>query len=381
MSGTISDDDLGFGGTSQGTEPNYLAALGRISGKALADNLERNGVNLTFRNGEVDPDLLFLDVTNKRIGINREDPNLTLEIVGTSKVSENMNVTGTSAKLSNIIFGTNGTISTQVGPINIIPAGSDPYIQYGKVLTDDLEINDNYIRSKVTNEPIEMFAHGTGIVDIMSTTVVTGNLEVTQNIQADGDVRFDGQFIIGDSPLDTVAVQTDFTQSIVPGTNAAYDLGTLTKRWGNINLTSIQQVSTININNAYVGQALISGNQISNVLNNQNIVFDTNGAGKISLESFDITDSEIVNTSLSTTLLTSTGIGYFRVDDTNAIVIPVGSDRQREFTEIGETRWNRDRGYLECFDGNIYQVASGGGAVVTPSLMEEFGDLYALMLG
>jgi len=391
MSGTISDDDFGFGGSSQGTESNYLAALGRISGKALADNLERNGINLTFRNGSGDPDLLFLDVTNKRIGVNREDPSLTLEIIGTSKVTENVNVNGTSAKISNIIFGTNGTVSTQVGPINIIPAGSDPYIQYGKVLTDDLEINNNYIRANITNQPIEMFAHGTGIVDIGSSTTVTGNLQVVRiselepllsgNIQVNGNVQFNGQFVIGDSPLDTVAVQTDFTQSIIPGVTLTYDLGALNKRWRDIHFLSLQGVSNINVNNAYIGQVLISGNQISNVVDNTDIIFDAGGAGTLSLEDFDIRDSEIINIAGTNTILESTGIGYFKIDDTNAIIIPVGSDRQRAYTEIGETRWNTDRGYLECFDGNVYQVASGGGAVVTPKLMEEFGDLYALMLG
>ena len=52
----------------------YVSALGRISGKLLSENLERQGVDLTFRNEQYDPDLLYLDVTNMRIGIEGAPP-------------------------------------------------------------------------------------------------------------------------------------------------------------------------------------------------------------------------------------------------------------------------------------------------------------------
>ena len=388
MSGPISDDDLGFGGASLGTEPSYLAALGRISGKALADNLLRNGIDLEISNTGVGTSLLYLDVTNKRIGVNYLNPALTFQVTGSGKVTEDFNVNGTSAKLNNIIFQTNGTITTQVGPINIVPAGADPVINYDRVLTDDLDINTTYIAATKTNEPIELWASGTGIIDIQSSTAITGNLEIiktgdeTGNIIAGGTVQLNGQFIVGDTPLDTVAVQTDFTQSIIPGDNVTYDFGTITKKWRSVYLTGVPGVQNVNTSNVYVGESLLSGNQITSVFTNADMIFNTSGTGSIDLESFRITDSTIRNTVPNTiTQVNSTGNGYWRVDGTNAILIPSGSDGQRGYTEIGETRWNADRGYLECFDGSIYLVATGGGAVVTPALMEEFGDLYALMLG
>jgi hypothetical protein len=101
----------------------------------------------------------------------------------------------------------------------------------------------------------------------------------------------------------------------------------------------------------------------------------------ILLGDFTITDSTIVNTLPANTQLFSTGTGYYQINDTSAMLIPTGTDGQRPYSEVGETRWNSDRGYLECYDGNIYLIATGGGAVVSEGLMEEFGDLYALMLG
>jgi hypothetical protein len=388
MTGPISDDDLGFGGSSQGTEPNYLASLGRISGKALADNLVRNGVDLEVSNNGVGTSLLYLDVTNKRIGVAKglPDSGIALQVVGSGKIDEDFKVNGTSAKISNIIFQTNGTVTTQVGPINIVPSGPNPYVTYGKVLSDSLEINDNYIRAMVTNQPIELSASGTGIVEIqssiLSSTAVNGNVEVIGNIESNGNVQLNGQFIVGDTIFDTVEVKTDFTQSIIPGDNNLYDFGTNTKRWANVYFNNIPGVQNVNASNVYIGETLFSGNQITSVLSNSDIIFNTSGTGVIDLENFKINGSTITNTVRNSIIdLNSTGTGYWQINGTNAIQIPSGSDGQRPFSEIGETRWNRDRGYLECFDGNVYLVATGGGAVVTEALMEEFGDLYALMLG
>ena len=49
-------------------------AIGRISGPLLKANLVRNGVDLTFRNGATDPDILYVDVNNARIGVNNSAP-------------------------------------------------------------------------------------------------------------------------------------------------------------------------------------------------------------------------------------------------------------------------------------------------------------------
>ena len=53
--------------------------LGRISGKLLSANLERDGIDLTFRNNPLDADLLYLDVNNLRVGIN-QTPGFDLHI-------------------------------------------------------------------------------------------------------------------------------------------------------------------------------------------------------------------------------------------------------------------------------------------------------------
>ena len=63
-------------------------AVGRISGPLLKSNLIRNGIDLAF-----DTDLLYLDVNNKRIGINTSNPQYALDVSGTTRTT-NLVVTG-----------------------------------------------------------------------------------------------------------------------------------------------------------------------------------------------------------------------------------------------------------------------------------------------
>jgi hypothetical protein len=92
----------------------------------------------------------------------------------------------------------------------------------------------------------------------------------------------------------------------------------------------------------------------------------------------DITN--LLNTPL--TFSSTAGIGYLRFMDTNGFVIPSGDNSQRRVSpEVGETRWNTDEGYLECYDGTVWSVSTGGGIEVDVPIMEDLGHVYTLMLG
>lgn len=93
--------------------------------------------------------------------------------------------------------------------------------------------------------------------------------------------------------------------------------------------------------------------------------------------------SEILNLNATTPVqFASTGAGYLRFMGTNAVLIPAGDDASRPSSpEIGDTRWNTDQQYLECFDGSVYVISTGGGEEVTEELMEDLGNVYSLILG
>jgi len=71
-------------------------AIGRISGSVLKSNLTRNGTDLAF-----ETNLLYLDVTNSRIGIGTSSPSTTLDVNGT--------ITGTTVTAGTLTASGTGT--------------------------------------------------------------------------------------------------------------------------------------------------------------------------------------------------------------------------------------------------------------------------------
>ncbi len=359
----------------------YIAQLGRISGALLNANLLRNGDDLTFRNGPTDDDLLYLDVNNGRVGINSNPPTVELDVTGFANISGDVIVDGTRAILDNVVINTNGSFSTTVGPLIIAPTGPDAYVEYGRVLNTDLEIKDNFVTTLNSNQNLELDTSGTGKVVIQSSAEIGGNLAVTGNILSTGTVRLDGAFFIGDSPIDTVTITPDFTQSIIPGDDISYDFGTAIKRWNELFVFDLDNVTNTSTSSVIISdQTLYTGNTISTIQSNENLLL-TADSGTVQLESITINQGVITNLLNSNLVINHTGNGYLEITDTSAIGIPVGDTSQRSGTEVGETRWNNQLGYLECFDGTVWQVATGGGTVITPAVMEELGNVYTLIFG
>ena len=56
-------------------------------------------------------------------------------------------------------------------------------------------------------------------------------------------------------------------------------------------------------------------------------------------------------------------------------------NQRRASPEEGETRWNTDLEYVECYDGTVWQLSTGGGATISVPVMQDLGNVYSLMLG
>jgi hypothetical protein len=380
MAKIIGGDGIG-GSIPFGGEPAEVAQLGRIGGKLLSADLSRNGVDLSFRNGANDEDILYIDVTNNRIGVNTDAPTESLDVSGSMFVGNDLTAIGTNAILGNIIVNSNNTWSSTVGPIEIAPTGPDAFVEYGDISAANIRLKDNFIEATDIDGNLQLDSIGTGVVTLLNNTDITGNLSVAQNIRSQNNVTLAGQLIIGDSPIDTVTINTDFTQDILPGADDLYDLGAIDKNWGTVFLDGSIFTDNTNIQQLLISdQVSFSNNTVTSILSNDTLLINSS-TGVIELESLQIQSNTITNMLDIPLVLGNTGIGYVKFTDDNAMRIPVGDNSQRPFGEIGETRWNTEVGYLECFDGNVYQVATGGGVVVTPAVMQELGELYSLILG
>lgn len=309
MSGPLGEDDIG-GIESGGSESAYVAQLGRISGKLLQPNLTRSA-NLSFRNGPSDPDLLYLDVTSQRIGINVDAPTRDLDSPGYTKVSGNVIVNGVKATIDNIIIGTDNIFRTTVGPISVETADPNTKFYHGQLLTDELDFNGQSIKSLNTNQSIILSPSGTGKVELLANTTVTGNVEVTGNIRGRQSVQLNGQLIVGDTAIDTIAINTDFRQGLIPGANNTYDLGSPSKKWDRIQLYGIDNVNSFVADGFTVSEqlrAIGSTNTISSIQSNDSVRLIAD-SGNIYLESFKIEDVTYYKVISSGTFLENDGFG------------------------------------------------------------------------
>ena len=186
-------------------------AIGRISGPLLAKNLLRDGVDLA-----VETDLLYLDVTNGRIGIRKTNPSYELDVNGTINAANLRSVytgpgtgTGTIGKL----FISSGTVSTTVGPLTIRPSGNES-------------------------------------INLVGDTNVTGSLHATGNITADGNI------VLGNSTsTDTVTFASEIKSNLIPAESSSFSLGSAERTWldayiDNLVTNKISSAGNISINPA-----------------------------------------------------------------------------------------------------------------------------------
>ena len=309
MSGPLGEDDIG-GIESGGSESAYVAQLGRISGKLLQPNLTRSS-NLSVRNGPSDADLLVVDVINQRIGFNAAAPTRDLDSPGYSKVTGDVIVNGVKATIDNIIIGTDNIFRTTVGPISVETSNPNTKFYHGQLLTDELDFNGQSIKGLNSNQSIVLSASGTGKVELLANTVVTGNVEVTGNIRGRQYVQLNGQLIVGDNAVDTIAINTDFRQGLIPGAANTYDLGSSSKKWDRIQLYGIDNVNSFVADGFTVSDQLRAigiTNTISSMQSNDDVRLIAD-SGNIYLESFKIEDITYYDIASIGTFLEDDGFG------------------------------------------------------------------------
>jgi hypothetical protein len=364
-----------------------MSQLGRIGGQVLTDNLLRAGIDLAF-----ETDLLYLNVTNQQIGIKDSTPVYTLDVNSNIHSDELTVVTQLAA--GNLRFNSPETISTSVGGIDVYITGSE--IFHDRLATANLVLDGNLI-SSVSNSNIVFDPNGSGTVQLLANTNITGDLSVTGNISLSGNLTGLGTLTFGDQTVDTVTINTDFTQSIIPGDDLTYAMGadagdSTARRWSQTHAPDWTNITT----GAWPGSGLrpqsvvvsdqlrLDGgiNKISAIQSNDDVLLSPD-TGITRIESTRWQGNNITNL-LNTplTFASTAGIGYLRFMGDNGFVIPAGTDIERRASpEVGETRWNTDEAYLECYDGTVWAVSTGGGIEVDVPIMEDLSHAYTLMLG
>ena len=364
-----------------------MSQLGRIGGQVLTDNLLRAGVDLAF-----ETDLLYLNVTNQQIGIRDSSPVYTLDV--NNNIYTNDLTVVTQLAPGNLRFNAPNTISTSVGGIDVYINGNGE-IFHDRLATDNLVLDGNLI-SSVSNSNIVLDPNGSGTVELRADTNITGDLAVSGNISMSGNLTGLGTLTFGNQTIDTVTVNTDFTQSIIPGDDLTFALGadagdSSARRWADLHTPEWQYIS----NGAWPGsgitslsatisnQTTIDGtiNKISTIQSNEDIILNPH-TGITFIENTKWQNNDITNLLNTPLTIATTGTGYYVFSGNNGMIVPAGPDIDRRASPVvGETRWNTDQQYLECYDGAVWAVSTGGGIEVDIPIMEDLGHAYTLMLG
>lgn len=362
-----------------------MSQLGRISGPLLDANLNRLGVDLTFRNHPSSDDLLYLEVTGGKIGINKTPVTHKLEINATTKTT-NL-IVDTQAQLGNIVASNNNFTTYIISNITVRPNQTNPLITADHVKAGDLSFKDNIISNYQPNGKVKLDPNGTGIIDIQSSARVNADLSVTGNFNINGNLTEASNITVGDAPLDTVVVAPDFSQSIIPGDNLTYDLGSVSKRWATVYTHQNSDIGSLLYNDITVGSQMFIESSLPSISTLQSnddlrLLPDT---GNTYIERFKFEDDTILNIDSTVGTLASTGIGYVRFVGDNGIVIPAGTDAERNATpEVGDTRWNNTNpldNFLECFDGTTWNLATGAGGSISTVENYDLANAYILILG
>jgi len=125
-------------------------AIGRISGSVLKSNLTRNGTDLAF-----ETNLLYLDVTNSRIGIGTSEPSTTLHVNGNTTLTGDLSLSGSLSLSGNLSPG-------------------------------QLSFTGNSITTSQSNADLELSAAGTGTVVVNGLSFPTADGTSGQVLQTNG---------------------------------------------------------------------------------------------------------------------------------------------------------------------------------------------------
>lgn len=349
-------------------------AIGRISGPLLKANLIRDGVDLAF-----ETDLLYLNVSNARIGINQSSPQYDLDVNGTVKTTD-LEVTN-QFDIGNFTFNAN-TITSDQPTINFVASGGEATVYHSRLIVNDIELNGNTISSNASNADLELRANGTGNINLLNNTFIDGNLEVAGNITATGNIRIDGNLIIGDAITDSITINASLNSSLIPEVDSTYNLGSNSFRWNDLYATSIS-ADTLDLNSFTVGNLILQNNEITTV-SGENLILDASGSGVVRIGNFEILDNNISNVvSDSITEINQNGTGYFKINGTNAFVPPVGNTAERPtaYAVVGMTRYNLDSNALEIWDGLTWSSPAGTTGAVSEGTANDIAARFALILG
>ena len=204
-----------------------------------------------------------------------------------------------------IILGT-GSIGNLVGPVLFVGDSTSykavPQLYYGSSAPDISSFSqlegvsfynstdkNLYILRAAGNTRLDLSGavSGSAINPLSITTgVITGsNLYLSGNATIDGNITLGGNISVGNADTDFVTFGADISSSIIPDVDAAFDLGTNSKRWRTI---YAQQGVFTTASGSFSGSFVGDGSGLTGLVTNLSISGST-GSGTVDLKTQALT--------------------------------------------------------------------------------------------
>ena len=316
----------------------------RTTASNLDLELKSNGVgSVLVEKTRFNENIISTDTTNLELR-----PNTTLDIYGNTTTNGNLRVTGDHVIDSSITFGL--TSSQTVNFVSLIDSNIEPDIAdvrslgntiqswnlyASQILLDNIEIQDNFIRTTASNLDLELKSNGTGavrieqvnfnenvlrtigatnlVIDAGSTLDIYANTQINGNLNIINNFNFDGSITFG-SAGNVVQVIGQINSDIIPDTGDTYNIGSPSKRWKNISIADAQ-----------IDDIEIFTNYIRTISSNSDLELYGNGTGGVLTESLRFRNNAIESSGTNQTIQMSlTGSSIVDINTDTAIRIPRG---------------------------------------------------------
>ncbi len=127
----------------------------------------------------------------------------------------------------------------------------------------------------------------------------------------------------------------------------------------------------------------IQNDTITPIAANSDINLTTTGTGSVKFGNLAVRNNTITNTvSGAITQFVQSGTGYIKIDGTNGVVFPSGTDSDRPASPVvGMMRYNTQQALVEVYNGTIWTGVAGSSGGVTFAEASDIAIQYVLVLG